>query len=531
MNARITWMLPWVLLAACGGKADEDTGAVAPGDGGGEVDDTAGPVDADGDGYAGDEDCDDSDASVHPGAEDACGDGVDQDCDGEDPACDPVDYDLGSDALAVRGSAAGEVLTVGMASGADLDGDGAADLLVTSKPRDDRQVWALLDLADGPRTGTVDVAAVAKAQVALPEGESWWKAWVGAPGDVTGDGYADVPTVGCGEDGHSACVVSGPLVGDLGWEDLDVFTVAYGDARGSGYVTLATTGDFDGDEVADLLLVDVDAVPGKAWVLYGPVTADAELADGFEITADAGDDITYGTSGASVGDVDGDGEDEAAVVSVYWSAKGIGYAGAVFVFLDPVTEDRQAEDADFVVYGTHTDEALGGARAVGDLDGDGLDDLAIPAPESDASGIDRAGAVYVFTSEPSGWVSAAEADGVLLGTEDGETAGTSVDRAGDLDGDGFGDLLVGAEQMRYKNKKPGRAWLALGPFSGRRSLADSAAVFEGVTGVGKETGSAVAGDIDLDGDGALDVVVGSWLASTDDLTACGTAYVVFGPLL
>ncbi len=161
-------------------------------------------------------------------------------------------------------------------------------------------------------------------------------------------------------------------------------------------------------------------------------------------------------------------------------------------------------------------DALGRSVAfAGDVDGDGIPDMIAGAPLADPGGQADAGSALVYSG----------ATGVQLHRFDGQAGdelGYSVAGAGDLDGDGFDDLLVGARRA----KAPG---------IGRTG---SALVFSGATGglllrvdglaVGDRLGSSVAGAGDLDGDGVPDILAGAPRADPGALWRAGSAFVFSG---
>jgi hypothetical protein len=161
----------------------------------------------------------------------------------------------------------------------------------------------------------------------------------------------------------------------------------------------------------------------------------------------------------------------------------------------------------------------------GDVDGDGYDDLVVGAPRDDVLG-GSTGAVYVWSGRAS-WpttLDADSADAVLRGRP-GSAAGARVSAAGDVDGDGLGDLWVAGPRWGAGNA--GRAWLLSGTeLVGTAQLEDRAmGRLRGATGLAS-FGAALAGGADFDGDGAPDLLVGSPTVATDGARP-GAAWAVF----
>lgn len=138
--------------------------------------------------------------------------------------------------------------------------------------------------------------------------------------------------------------------------------------------------------------------------------------------------------------------------------------------------------------------------SIGDVDGDGFDDVAVGLP----GGSGQPGAVWVFLGSSEGL--GAGPDWVSVGEALGDRFGASVGSAGDVNDDGYADLIVGAPWNGTALHRSGAAYLFLGSADGLGS--DPAWVARG-TVVAGEFGTAVRGAGDVDGDGWGDVVVGA----------------------
>jgi hypothetical protein len=201
----------------------------------------------------------------------------------------------------------------------------------------------------------------------------------------------------------------------------------------------------------------------------------------------------------------------------------------VFVLRGPleditVSGSLAVGDAHLLVYSTSGGDGAGKVEGgVGDLDGDGLGDLAVAAPGSAGAGV-AAGAVGLFLAPRSGLVELAEADAWLDGEAAGDGAGSALASGGDIDGDGYADLLVGSPGADLGGTDAGTVHVVLGPPPSSASLGAAAARLYGEE-PGDAAGSAVASG-DLNGDGRADVALGAPGRGNGDE---GAAYVVYGP--
>jgi len=317
-----------------------------------------------------------------------------------------------------------------------------------------------------------------------------------------------------------------------------------GEAGGQAGFHVAPAGDLDGDGFQDVIVgawVDGTAGPsaGAAYVVYGPLDpgqidlgeADAKLLG--ELTGDFA-----GEGWAGVGDLDGDGFDDFVIGAPGRfppGQPGIPAPGAAYLFYggkERLGGTMSLSEADAKLVGESNVDFAGLAVATDtDVDDDGFADLVVGAPRDSAGG-SVAGAAYLFyggEERVSGTTSLAAADAKLVGAP-GDLAGFRLDRAGDLDGDGSEDLVIGAPAMAgFGGSGIGATYVFYGTverLSGTISLPLMA-----VRLIGEEPddrpGLGMSGAGDLDRDGFDDLVVGTDLEDTGGLNA-GAAYVFYG---
>ena len=463
----------------CDGLADDDDDSVADsvetwpdadGDGFGDPDAAYWTCDPDS-GVDDDRDCNDGDAATNPDATEVCDDGLDNDCDGTWTSCrysgevspfsaDAVIYGVGS------ADRAGYALDA-----ADVDGDGLGDLIIGAYQDSDADTYAgAVHLSLGPHRG----------EILLDSGEPTWTgeqeralagSAVAALGDVDGDGLTDL-AVGAPED------------------------------------------DTDGN------------VSGRAYLLRGPVTTSGAL--GLQDTWSGGRaSVIFGSAVAAAGDVDGDG-----LADVLFGAEGddglYSDGGAGYLVLGPATATGTIDDVyDGRFRPEDSNDELGRAvGSAGDVDGDGLDDMLFAAPGRNDLDTES-GVVYLVLGSSTRWTGVSQrlnsADAKLRGHERDLRAGGALLGLGDLDGDGFGELLIGSEPV----VDPGSAFLLRGPLTGEISLASADVTFEGDKAGSHAGHSLAAGDVD--GDGELDLLIGS--REYPGNSGNGRASLLHGPLL
>jgi hypothetical protein len=191
---------------------------------------------------------------------------------------------------------------------------------------------------------------------------------------------------------------------------------------------------------------------GAAYIILGSSLSTSSTIDlssaAYKLVGESSDD-TAGYSVSSAGDVDGDGLDD-VLVGALGDDDGGSDAGAAYIILGSSLGTSSTIDlfnADYKLVGESSGDRVGwSVSSAGDVDGDGLDDVLVGALADDDGG-HYAGAAYIILGSSLGTSSTIDlfnADYKLVGEGSGERAGQSVSSAGDVDGDGLGDVLVGA---------------------------------------------------------------------------------------
>jgi hypothetical protein len=430
-------------------------------------------------------DCDDTDAETHPDAPEICDDGWDHDCDGSALACRLSEtYEVDDADLYLLGMEAGGRLGESLTLSEDLSGDGLPDLLVFGAPG-----GGLLWVVEASGSGDEEMST--GAFILNPSAEM--SAISTAFGeDLGGDGAADLVVGSPSANGEAglAAVFLGPLAGS---SDLSSAWALWSGSAGDQAGSVAWAGDLHGTGAAFFAV----GAPGSG----GIYIAEAERSGNLSLRTDAqwieGETDTI----ASAGDTDGDGLSDMLIG--HSSATD---GGVVYLLNGPVEHSHLA-DADAFFRAEDNSDLFGYAVAgVGDVNGDGHDDVLIGAPGNATSGT-QSGAAWLYAGPLAGELSPEDALARIDGSAAKDLTGTAVCGPGDLDGDGYAEVAVSAPDNDEGASGGGMVGLFYGPMSGTQSLDRGDALFVGEQ-IDDHLGQSLHGGKDLDGNGRPDIIIG-----------------------
>ncbi len=389
-------------------------------------------------------------------------------------------------------------------------------------------------------------------------------------GDVNGDGFDDLIIGANGADpnnqsGAGASYVVFGKLGGFGARNFDLSTldgtngfvingISAFDYSGSS----VSAGDFNGDGFQDMIIGASAADPnnqtsaGASYVVFGKESSSASVdlstlngTNGFVINGINAAD--FSGSSVSAGDFNGDGFDDLIIGASGADPNNQNDAGASYVIfgkggsLDASFNLSDLNGSNgFKINGINAyDRAGSSVSSAGDINGDRFDDLIIGTRGADPNGQPNAGASYVvFGKEASSAsldLSALDGNNgfVINGINAADFSGFSVS-AGDVNGDGFKDMIIGASGADPNNQSDaGTSYVVFGKADAGASL--NLADLNGsngfkINGVNAydSSGTAVSDAGDVNGDGFDDLIIGAIGADPNNQREAGTSYVVFG---
>ena len=489
-----------------------------------------------------------------------------------------------------------------VSSAGDINGDGIDDLIIGAPyadPYEDSNagetyvVFGKDTAVDGAFAATLELSDLDVGNGFVLEGiddDDLSGHSVSSAGDINGDGIDDL-IIGAYEadpNGNNGAgesyVVFGKDTAFNATLELSSLTGSNGfviegiDAGDRSGVSVSSAGDINGDGINDLIIGAYRADPngddgaGESYVVFGKDTAvDGAFAGTLELSSltgsngfviegiDAGD--RSGVSVSSAGDINGDGINDLIIGAYRADPNGDDGAGESYVVFGKGTSvvefGAELELADlngsngFVIEGINDSDFSGGSvSSAGDINGDGIDDLIIGAREADPNGNNNAGQSYVVFGKDTAVDGAFEAtfelsdldgsDGfVIEGINDSDFSGGSVSSAGDINGDGIDDLIIGAREADPNgNNNAGQSYVVFGKdtavdgaFEATFELSDldgsDGFVLNGIDAF-DYSGGSVSSAGDINGDGIDDLIIGAPDADPNGNNYAGQSYVVFG---
>ncbi len=392
---------------------------------------------------------------------------------------------------------------------------------------------------------------------------------VSSAGDVNGDGFDDV-IVGAseadknGQYSGSSYVVFGKASGfnaSLNLSSLDGnngFRIDGESIYDHSGRSVSNAGDINGDGFDDVIIGAAKADPngyrsGSSYVVFGKAFGfDASLnlsslngSNGFRIDGESIYDYS-GWSISNAGDVDGDGFDDLIVGAPNVDSNDH-YSGSSYVVFGKSTGFSATINLSsldgingFRIDGLTAYDFVGNSvSSAGDLNGDGFDDVIVGARSDDLYS-DSSDSSYVIFGKSTRFDADFDLSSVdgkngfrLLGEAHGDYFGHSISDAGDVNGDGFDDLIIGAEGADPNGEGSGSSYVIFGKASGFSAMMDltSLEINDGfrVDGEasGDYSGKSVSAAGDVNGDGFDDLMIGAFKADLNRDNS-GTSYILFG---
>lgn len=332
------------------------------------------------------------------------------------------------------GDAAGVHFGAVVAGAGDVNGDGYDDVMISAQTyTNDQTEEGRVYVFYGSATG---LGATADWMIEGDQNGARLATSISTAGDVNADGYDDI-IVGCMplNSGRGVAWVylgsASGLPATPDWEFL-------GDQDGANLGAVGAAGDVNGDGYDDVIVgaqyYDIDyADEGRVYLFYGSAEGLSSAPAWIREGAQAG--ATFGSSVAGAGDVNGDGYDD-IVIAAYYYSDGESREGAAFLYYGAAA--GPSATSDWMMGTDQASASVGWVNTAGDVNGDGYDDFCMGSPWYDSA----KGKAWVFHGSAAGlsaspaWTAQSDASGSHYGWPSG--------CAGDVNGDGYDDLLVGA---------------------------------------------------------------------------------------
>ncbi len=427
---------------------------------------------------------------------------------------------------AKRSNQANAMFGTSVGSAGDVNGDGYADVIVGAPRWDggfvaEGSAWVYLGNAEG-----LNSAPHFYRKSGLAYAEFGFS--VGTAGDVNGDGYSDViigaPSWSNPQINEGAAFVYPGSPSGLNQSAPPLWSKASDQAGADFGTSVGTAGDVNGDGYGDIIIgapswESGSQTLGSVWLYYGSDSGPHSAPDWYKVGDQ--EDAQYGFAVSTAGDVNRDGYSDVIIGAPYWEDDVVS-EGRVWLHLG--SKRGLHYDSSWHAEANNFNAQMGfSLDTAGDVDGDGYADVIIGAPYYGDDGLSSEGKVYVFNGTSSGLTSSYW---YREGGQNSALYGYSVGTAGDVNGDGYADVIIGAPLMNSTLADEGTARIYLGSAVGLRTT-------YGWLGEGGQIlswyGQSVSSAGDVNGDGYADVVVGApeWQSDLEYVDE-GRALVYYG---
>lgn len=276
--------------------------------------------------------------------------------------------------------------------------------------------------------------------------------------DVDGDGFDELLSYG-GSPPH-LIITDGPVATPT-WSNLRAdITATYPPVQNFAY-NVGEAADVTGDGIPEIPTFSEED-GGRVWLIPGDVSGAVDVQDVASAVLHGEDAYDYSGWEPAAGDANGDGYQDLIIGGPLADDRW----GKSYLVLGPILDDQMLADADAIVVADWADDYCGlDQDFLDDVDGDGKDEVAVSCPRSPFGSLIRApGRVQIYRgSDASGTLGVAEAAAVFVGEGPYDLAGYQFQTRDDVDGDGYGDLVIAAPADTSDDELNGTVYLVSGP--------------------------------------------------------------------
>ncbi len=403
----------------------------------------------------------------------------------------------------------------------DINGDGFSDVIIGSGMYDNGETdEGSAFVFTGSAAG---LSSIANWSSAGGQSNSNFGCCVSSAGDVNGDSYADV-IIGASDYDNGELnegIVFAYFGSSYGLSASPDWSAELNQASALFGGIVSTAGDVNGDGFSDVIIGAINydhgqSNEGGAFVYYGSVSGLSGVPDWSGESNQAS--ANYGSGVSTAGDVNGDGYSDIIIGALRYD-NGQTDEGRVYCYLGSAA--GLSLTVNWTAESNQNNANMGSVSSAGDVNGDGFSDVIIGASNYD-NGQTNEGRVYCYQGTSSGLP--ASANWTNESNQANSNYGLKVSSAGDVNGDGYSDVIVGAITYDNGELDEGRAFVYQGSASGLSAAENWTAESDQISA---NFGTSVSSAGDVNGDGYSDIIIGS---SNYDKTLLdeGSAFLYLG---